>query len=214
MGVTPQQILQAREYRAGLQQEFIHTYGLPLVCFTMNIAGPKKDSPLVRRAFHFGCQTLLAAFHEHHVEVAGQQTRLKHTGCEAYYAVRANAHMIKKLCTESKILPHLAGYLIWTCWTKREHSCAGRKWVDMLGAASSAEHPAPLRFPKIGTPWSSCGSYNGNFMPSFSAGRSASNLNAGSAKPARRGMCHTQTRARRSCEQWKPQRHGHLHVYR
>ena len=45
MGVTPQQILQAREYRAGLQQEFIHTYGLPLVCFTMNIAGPKKDSP-------------------------------------------------------------------------------------------------------------------------------------------------------------------------
>ena len=97
MGGTPQQILQAREYRAGLQQEFIHTYGLPLVCFTMNIAGPKKDSPLVRRAFHFGCQTLLAAFHEHHVEVAGQQTRLKHTGCEAYYAVRANAHLIKKL---------------------------------------------------------------------------------------------------------------------
>lgn len=99
MGVTPQQILQAREYRAGLQQEFIHTYGLPLVCFTMNIAGPEKDSPLIRRAFHFGCQMLLAAFHEHHVEVAAQQTRLKHTGCEAYYAVRANAHMIKKLCT-------------------------------------------------------------------------------------------------------------------
>lgn len=99
MGVTPQQILQAREYRANLQQELTHTYGLPLVCFTMNIAGPEKDSPLIRRGFHFGCEQLLAAFHGHHVEVAAQQIRLEHTGCEAYYAVRGNAHTIKKLCT-------------------------------------------------------------------------------------------------------------------
>ena len=39
------QMLDARERRVHHQQELLARYGKPLVCFTMNIAGPVKDSP-------------------------------------------------------------------------------------------------------------------------------------------------------------------------
>ena len=45
------QMLDARERRVWHQQELLGAYGKPLVCFTMNIAGPVKDSPLIRRGF-------------------------------------------------------------------------------------------------------------------------------------------------------------------
>lgn len=45
------QMLDARERRVHHQQELLARYGKPLVCFTMNIAGPVKDTPLIRRGF-------------------------------------------------------------------------------------------------------------------------------------------------------------------
>lgn len=48
------QMLDARERRVWHQQELLGAYGKPLVCFTMNIAGPVKDSPLIRRGFAGG----------------------------------------------------------------------------------------------------------------------------------------------------------------
>lgn len=48
------QMLDARERRVWHQQELLGAYGKPLVCFTMNIAGPVKDSPLIRRALPGG----------------------------------------------------------------------------------------------------------------------------------------------------------------
>ena len=50
------QMLDARERRVWHQQELLGAYGKPLVCFTMNIAGPVKDSPLIRRGFARGRQ--------------------------------------------------------------------------------------------------------------------------------------------------------------
>ena len=48
------QMLEAREYRARRQQELLAQYHLPLVSFTMNIAGPVKNSPSIRRGFRSG----------------------------------------------------------------------------------------------------------------------------------------------------------------
>ena len=56
--VTLQQILQAREDRVELQRQFLELYRQPLVCFTMNIAGPVKISPLIRRGFQAGLEAL------------------------------------------------------------------------------------------------------------------------------------------------------------
>ena len=43
------QMLDARERRVQHQQELLAQYHKPLICFTMNICGPIKDSPLIRR---------------------------------------------------------------------------------------------------------------------------------------------------------------------
>ena len=56
--VTLTEILDAREMRAFMQKELIEAYKLPLVCFTMNIAGPVKVTPLIERAFNEGVSLL------------------------------------------------------------------------------------------------------------------------------------------------------------
>ena len=45
------QVLEARERRAMRQQALLAQYQTPLVSFSMNIAGPVKNSPLIRRGF-------------------------------------------------------------------------------------------------------------------------------------------------------------------
>ena len=49
MEVTLLEMLEARERRALRQQALLNQYGKTMVCFTMNIAGPVKNSPLIRR---------------------------------------------------------------------------------------------------------------------------------------------------------------------
>ena len=56
------EMLDARERRVHHQQELLAQYQKPLVCFTMNIAGPVKDSPLIRRGFARGQQLLRQQF--------------------------------------------------------------------------------------------------------------------------------------------------------
>lgn len=55
-------MLDARERRVHHQQELLERYHKPLICFTMNIAGPIKDSPLIRRGFARGQQLLRQQF--------------------------------------------------------------------------------------------------------------------------------------------------------
>ena len=51
--VSLEQILQAREDRVRLQQQLLQDYNRPIICFTMNIAGPVKTSGLIKRGFAF-----------------------------------------------------------------------------------------------------------------------------------------------------------------
>ena len=52
--VTLTEMLEAREARVRAQDSLRKRYGVPVVSFTLNIAGPVKDSPLIRRAFRWG----------------------------------------------------------------------------------------------------------------------------------------------------------------
>ena len=47
--VTLTDMLNARERRAFMQQKLLKKYHASMICFTMNIAGPVKNSPLIRR---------------------------------------------------------------------------------------------------------------------------------------------------------------------
>ena len=89
-------VLLAREERVRRQQELLKTFGTPLVCFTMNIPGPVKDTPLIRRSFRWGLEQL-----------EGRLSGVKHrevtedfTGCEAFFAVEGDPGEIKGICTK------------------------------------------------------------------------------------------------------------------
>lgn len=93
--VTLMEMLEARESRALEQQRLLREYRTPLVCFTMNIPGPVKDSPLIRRAFAFGCDALAHRLPRSRVLHAASHCAA--TGCEAMYAVDMDALSLKKI---------------------------------------------------------------------------------------------------------------------
>lgn len=95
--ITLPQILQAREARALRQTALLSQYGVPLICFTMNIPGPVKCSPLILRAFREGLALLEARLSEK--TVLFREHTESTTGCEAFYVVNMPAQEIKKICT-------------------------------------------------------------------------------------------------------------------
>lgn len=94
--VSLNQILEARERRAALQRSTLSTYGGPLLCFTMNLAGPVKRSPLSDFAFLAGERMIQSrGFH------VRQHIRLRQpTGMEAIYALEADPYALKAVAME------------------------------------------------------------------------------------------------------------------
>ena len=97
--ITLEQVLEAREARVREQDRLLAAYGVPVVSFTMNIPGPVKDTPLIRRAFFSGRAALDAALAEAGFAVESAATLTAATGCEALYAVRGEALAVKRVCT-------------------------------------------------------------------------------------------------------------------
>lgn len=96
--VTLTEMLAAREARAEAQKAFLTRYGRPVISFSLNIAGPRKDSPLLRRAFRAGREQLEAGLRSAGLPVLDRAERLAHTGCEALYAVDGTARESKEVC--------------------------------------------------------------------------------------------------------------------
>lgn len=85
--VTLAEVLEARETRVRQQRSFREKYGVPVISFTLNIAGPVKDSPLIRRASRTGQEQLKAGLRAAGLPVLDRLERLAPAGCEALYAV-------------------------------------------------------------------------------------------------------------------------------
>lgn len=94
------QMLDARERRVQHQQELLARYHKPLICFTMNICGPIKDSPLIRRGFARGRQLLRQQFLRAKLTPLYQDAVREVTGCEAFYVLDADPLTIKKFTTD------------------------------------------------------------------------------------------------------------------
>lgn len=94
------EMLDARERRVRHQKELQMKYHKPLLCFTMNIAGPVKDSPLIRRGFLRGQKLLSQQFFRAKLTPLDQDVRQDPTGCEAFYVLDADPLMIKKFTTD------------------------------------------------------------------------------------------------------------------
>ncbi|MBE6959053.1 MAG: triphosphoribosyl-dephospho-CoA synthase CitG [Ruminococcaceae bacterium] len=96
MEVSLIDILNAREARAELQQQLLKDFGCPVISFTMNIAGPIKNTPLIERGFQFGLQALQSrlpseSIKKIHIDLAS-------TGCTALLAVDMDAFSLKQIC--------------------------------------------------------------------------------------------------------------------
>lgn len=97
MEVTLEQMLAARENRAFRQMQAIHKFHMPIVSFSLNIPGPVKDSPLIRRGFAAGLQALDHVLPQKSVR---EKTVIREiTGCEALYVVDLDPVRIKALTT-------------------------------------------------------------------------------------------------------------------
>lgn len=96
--VTLHQMLDAREKRAALQKNLLNTYKTPLVCFTMNIAGPIKTSRLIERAFFEGIEVLQNKLVKK--SIIYQEIDVSVTGCQAMFCVSMDAQKLKTICTE------------------------------------------------------------------------------------------------------------------
>ena len=81
--VTLLEMLEAREDRARRLEALRTRHGSAVVSFTLNIAGPVKDSPLIRRAFQAGLEQLEAGLRAAGLAVLDRLERRAPTGCEA-----------------------------------------------------------------------------------------------------------------------------------
>lgn len=94
------EMLDARDRRAKAQAQLLARHGKPILSFTMNIPGPVKDSPLIRRAFDLGLDTLKTALAEAGITMLSPEETRAVTGCEFLCATDTDAGTIKALCQE------------------------------------------------------------------------------------------------------------------
>lgn len=85
------EILAAREARAQKQMKLLQQYHMPLVCFTMNIAGPVKNSDLITKGFRLGQKLLNDRFVPEY-----EEENIAPTGCEYFYVVDGDPKTIKQ----------------------------------------------------------------------------------------------------------------------
>ena len=67
--VTITDMMFCRDRRVQIQNEFIEKYQKPVISFCMNIPGPIKTTPLIRKGFEAGKDALLHALSAANMEV-------------------------------------------------------------------------------------------------------------------------------------------------
>lgn len=97
MEATLLQILDAREQRAARQRQLLAQYQKPLICFTMNIAGPVKYSPLIANVFSAGLSQLRQRLALKGIPLVHLEREDAVTGCQAFLVADAPAQSLKAI---------------------------------------------------------------------------------------------------------------------
>ncbi len=101
------EMLDARERRAAHQWELLIRYRKPLLCFTMNIAGPIKNSPLIRRAFFYGLEDLRLQLTRLKAPLLSEEIWDEPTGMEAFLVVDMDGMLLKETACELEDLDEM-----------------------------------------------------------------------------------------------------------
>ena len=98
--VTITDMMYCRDRRVQIQNEFIEKYRKPVISFCMNIPGPVKTTPLIRKGFESGKKAFLETLQKESVEVLESRIFDDVTGPEMLLCVSASAEKIKDLTTQ------------------------------------------------------------------------------------------------------------------
>ena len=105
MEVTLLEMLEARERRAARQQVLLQDYGKTMICFTMNIAGPVKNSSLIRRGYALGKRLLRQQLEVAGIPIAYSEEIQEKTGNEAIFLLDADPLAVKAITVEIEDQP-------------------------------------------------------------------------------------------------------------
>lgn len=105
MEVSLQEMLTARERRAIRQKVLLSAYGKTMVCFTMNIAGPIKNSSLIRRGYALGKRLLRQQLEVAGIPVTYFEEIQEKTGNEAIFLLDADPLAVKAITVEIEDQP-------------------------------------------------------------------------------------------------------------
>lgn len=98
--MTLTEILQAREDRALRQKALLAQFGKPLLCYTMNIAGPEKTNPRIEQGFRLGLQMLEGQLLRLRIQPLHREVRCTKAGNEAFFVADLPPDVLKALAME------------------------------------------------------------------------------------------------------------------
>lgn len=101
MNVTVQDMMDARDRRAERQRELLSAYaGQTLLSFTLNIPGPEKDSPLIRRGAALGRRLLDRGLLRLKVRPLYAETAENFTGPESFFVLPLPPLEVKRVAAD------------------------------------------------------------------------------------------------------------------
>lgn len=95
--ITLEQLLEAREQRAAKQKGLIKKFALPLISFTVNIPGARKNTPVSRKIFYNGCNMVMKILEEKGDLPVRSELYEPDTGYEAYFVINTDQYVLKAL---------------------------------------------------------------------------------------------------------------------
>lgn len=95
--VSVEDMMEARERRARIQEQLIQTYHVPVISFTLNIPGPVKILPGTPEFFRHGSESIRKALKEASVPIIFETQLTEHTGLELFLCADAGPEVLKQI---------------------------------------------------------------------------------------------------------------------
>lgn len=95
--VSLMEMLDAREHRQEVQKALLSQHHLPVISFTLNMAGPIKVFPLALQTFQEGIRLIETQCHAWSIPIIATQSTESHTGHEYFWAVDGEVRFVKEI---------------------------------------------------------------------------------------------------------------------
>lgn len=90
----------SRENRALEQSLLLKKYNLPLISFTLNIAGPIKTNTLIKKGFAMGIEAIKTTLKQYKIPIVYYSQNLLFTGSEAFVVFNGDVTFVKEKMLE------------------------------------------------------------------------------------------------------------------